>query len=101
MVPEEYVSFLSTTRLPESVDLFDLLTNPDAYNVLFADAVERPGIFLGNLALSSCPGKKVRLTGPVRGRASIDRDLDLDFQRMRSFGITVVVWLVNVSITTL
>ncbi|ORZ10235.1 protein-tyrosine phosphatase-like protein [Absidia repens] len=46
---------------------------------------------MGNLALSSCPGKKVRLTGPVRGRAAINRDLDLDFTRMRSFGITTIV----------
>ncbi|KAI8068196.1 protein-tyrosine phosphatase-like protein [Gongronella butleri] len=46
---------------------------------------------LGNLAMSSCPGKKVRLTGPVRGRAAINRDLELDFARMRSFGITTLV----------
>ncbi|KAI8328826.1 protein-tyrosine phosphatase-like protein [Chlamydoabsidia padenii] len=46
---------------------------------------------MGNLALSSCPGKKVRLSGPVRGRAAINRDLDLDFTRMRSFGITTLV----------
>lgn len=46
----------------------------------------------GNLCLSSCPGKKVRLSGPVRGRATIDRDLDLDFERMRMFGITTLVW---------
>ncbi|CAG8687212.1 10841_t:CDS:2, partial [Ambispora leptoticha] len=46
---------------------------------------------LGNLALSSCPGKKVRLTGPVRGRATINRDLDLDFQRLKTLGISVIV----------
>ncbi|KAI9306438.1 protein-tyrosine phosphatase-like protein [Cunninghamella echinulata] len=46
---------------------------------------------IGNLALSSCPGKKVRLSGPVRGRAAINRDLDLDFTRMKSFGITTLV----------
>lgn len=46
----------------------------------------------GNLCLSSCPGKKVRLSGPVRGRAAINRDLDLDFARMKSFGITMLVW---------
>ncbi|SAL95170.1 hypothetical protein [Absidia glauca] len=49
------------------------------------------GKVMGNLALSSCPGKKVRLSGPVRGRAAINRDLDLDFTRMRSFGITTLV----------
>lgn len=46
----------------------------------------------GNLCLSSCPGKKVRLSGPVRGRAAINRDLDMDFDRMKSFGITMLVW---------
>ncbi|KAJ1545123.1 hypothetical protein HK096_006735 [Nowakowskiella sp. JEL0078] len=46
----------------------------------------------GNFALSSCPGKKVRLnTGPVNGRAVINRDLDQDFDRLQSFGITLVV----------
>ncbi|TPX45140.1 hypothetical protein SeMB42_g01588 [Synchytrium endobioticum] len=46
----------------------------------------------GNLALSSCPGKKVRLdTGPINGRASIDRDLDKDFARMASLDIRTVV----------
>ncbi|KAI9313990.1 protein-tyrosine phosphatase-like protein [Dichotomocladium elegans] len=46
---------------------------------------------MGNLALSSCPGKKVRLTGASRGRAAINRDLGLDMERMRSFGITTIV----------
>ncbi|KAI9271840.1 protein-tyrosine phosphatase-like protein, partial [Phascolomyces articulosus] len=50
---------------------------------------------MGNLALSSCPGKKVRLTGPSRGRAAINRDLDLDFGRMRSLGITTLVCCLN------
>ncbi|CAG8638737.1 11640_t:CDS:2, partial [Ambispora gerdemannii] len=46
---------------------------------------------LGNLGLSSCPGKKVRLNGPVRGRATINRDLDLDFQRLKTLGISMIV----------
>ncbi|KAJ3315295.1 hypothetical protein HDV04_003688 [Boothiomyces sp. JEL0838] len=45
----------------------------------------------GNFALSSCPGKKVRLTGPTRGKAMISRDLDLDFQRIASFNIKTVI----------
>ncbi|KAJ3081603.1 hypothetical protein HK102_002240 [Quaeritorhiza haematococci] len=50
----------------------------------------------GNLALSSCPGKKVRLeTGPVNGRAMINRDLDTDFARMASMGIRTVVNCLN------
>ncbi|KAJ3323726.1 hypothetical protein HDV06_001456 [Boothiomyces sp. JEL0866] len=47
----------------------------------------------GNFALSSCPGKKVRLaTGPTRGKAMISRDLDLDFQRIAGFNIKTVIW---------
>ncbi|RCI06012.1 hypothetical protein CU098_007187 [Rhizopus stolonifer] len=45
----------------------------------------------GNVCLSSCPGKKIRLTRPVRGRASIDRDLELDLSRIQSFGIKMIV----------
>ncbi|GJJ74196.1 hypothetical protein EMPS_06554 [Entomortierella parvispora] len=45
----------------------------------------------GNLGLSSCPGKKVRLDGPVNGRAKIVRDLDMDFDRLRQLGFTRVV----------
>lgn len=103
MIPDEYIPFVSVTRLPDSVDLFDLLTTPAAFEhearriseaLSSPEAIQRAGGLLGNLALSSCPGKKVRLSGPVRGRASINRDLDLDFQRLRSFGITTVVWFV-------
>jgi len=50
-----------------------------------------PGI-MGNLALSSCPGKKVRLnTGPVNGRAMINRDLETDLLRIKGFGVTAIV----------
>ncbi|KAF8135614.1 hypothetical protein EV363DRAFT_1321124 [Boletus edulis] len=41
---------------------------------------------LGNLLLSSCPGKKVRLTGPLRGRSAVCRDLDVDLRRMKLLG---------------
>lgn len=46
----------------------------------------------GNMGLSSCPGKKVRLDGPVNGRAKIVRDLDLDFDRLQKLGFTRVIW---------
>ncbi|RUS16625.1 hypothetical protein BC937DRAFT_90987 [Endogone sp. FLAS-F59071] len=104
MIPDEYIPFVSVTRLPDSVDLFDLLATPAAFEhearriseaLSSPEAIQRAGGLLGNLALSSCPGKKVRLSGPVRGRASINRDLDLDFQRLRSFGITTVVCCLN------
>ncbi|KAJ8322886.1 hypothetical protein O5D80_008410 [Batrachochytrium dendrobatidis] len=46
----------------------------------------------GNICLSSCPGKKVRLTtGPVDGRAVVNRDIKSDFQRIASMGVRAVV----------
>lgn len=50
---------------------------------------------IGNLLLSSCPGKKVRLNGPVRGRGAICRDLGLDLTRIRSIGVGAVVCCLN------
>ncbi|KDN52537.1 hypothetical protein K437DRAFT_272402 [Tilletiaria anomala UBC 951] len=46
---------------------------------------------VGNLFLSSCPGKKVRLTGPVRGRGAICRDLGLDLKRIQDIGVGAIV----------
>ncbi|EPQ27354.1 uncharacterized protein PFL1_05275 [Pseudozyma flocculosa PF-1] len=46
---------------------------------------------IGNMLLSSCPGKKVRLSGPVRGRGAICRDLGLDLKRIYGLGIRAVV----------
>ncbi|KIJ67563.1 hypothetical protein HYDPIDRAFT_108404 [Hydnomerulius pinastri MD-312] len=54
-------------------------------------ATNHRSLKLGNLLLSSCPGKKVRLTGPVRGRGAVCRDLDLDLRRMKSLGAQCVV----------
>ncbi|KAI0321089.1 hypothetical protein OF83DRAFT_1101502 [Amylostereum chailletii] len=46
---------------------------------------------LGNLLLSSCPGKKVRLNGPIRGRGSVRRDLKQDLQRIKGLGVGCIV----------
>ncbi|KZV61765.1 hypothetical protein PENSPDRAFT_658661 [Peniophora sp. CONT] len=46
---------------------------------------------LGNLLLSSCPGKKVRLTGPTRGRAPVSRSLPADLARARALGATLII----------
>ncbi|KAI8812230.1 protein-tyrosine phosphatase-like protein [Cladochytrium replicatum] len=63
-------------------------TTPSPYS----GVLKYPGTKHGNFALSSCPGKKVRLsTGPVNGRAMINRDLDHDFERLALAGITMVV----------
>ncbi|KAI9572082.1 protein-tyrosine phosphatase-like protein [Boletus coccyginus] len=48
---------------------------------------------LGNLLLSSCPGKKVRLNRPVRGRSAVCRDLDVDLRRMKMLGARCIVCL--------
>ena len=67
---------------------------------------------IGNMLLSSCPGKKgmllkidllfhrltsfphlaVRLTGPVGGRVGVCRDLSRDLERMRTLGVGCIVW---------
>ena len=100
IVPEELIDGLTLDPLSPSTDLFDIYTTPTLYKHYY-DQVHKRGqsasrltqrTTLGNLALSSCPGKKVRLSGPVRGRATIDRDLDLDFQRLKSLDISMVVW---------
>ncbi|KDQ21490.1 hypothetical protein BOTBODRAFT_40259 [Botryobasidium botryosum FD-172 SS1] len=46
---------------------------------------------IGNLYLSSCPGKKVRLTGPVKGRGAICRDLKCDLERVKEVGVGCIV----------
>jgi len=46
---------------------------------------------LGNLYLSSCPGKKVRLNGPVKGRGAVCRDLKQDLKRMSEMGVRCIV----------
>ncbi|KAF8504125.1 hypothetical protein JB92DRAFT_2969022 [Gautieria morchelliformis] len=46
---------------------------------------------LGNMLLSSCPGKKVRLTGPVKGRGAICRDLGHDLRRVKALGVGCII----------
>ncbi|KAH9895047.1 phosphatases II [Cubamyces lactineus] len=46
---------------------------------------------LGNMYMSSCPGKKVRLDGPVRGRSTVCRDLRSDLTRIQNVGVACVV----------
>ncbi|TBU22851.1 phosphatases II [Dichomitus squalens] len=46
---------------------------------------------LGNLYMSSCPGKKVRLDGPVRGRNTVCRDLRSDLSRIKNVGAACIV----------
>ncbi|RPD63775.1 phosphatases II [Lentinus tigrinus ALCF2SS1-6] len=46
---------------------------------------------LGNMYMSSCPGKKVRLDGPVRGRSTVCRDLKSDLTRISNVGVTCII----------
>ncbi|CAO1633088.1 unnamed protein product [Jaminaea pallidilutea] len=53
---------------------------------------EPPSTFrLGNMFLSSCPGKKVRLGGAVRGRGAVCRDLGIDLKRFQALGVGTLV----------
>lgn len=47
---------------------------------------------LGNLLLSSCPGKRLRMEGPVKGRAPVCRDLETDLRRIKNEGVGCLVW---------
>jgi hypothetical protein len=80
------------------------------------DPSEPPCPALGNFYLSSCPGKKgvahvtnafgrgftnnltmqVRLTGPVRGRGAICRDLKQDLRRIKVLGVGCIVWYARI-----
>jgi len=55
------------------------------------NSLQPPYPALGNLYLSSCPGKKVRLTGPVRGRGAICRDVKQDLRRIKALGVGCIV----------
>ncbi|KAH9924424.1 uncharacterized protein B0H18DRAFT_431688 [Fomitopsis serialis] len=80
-------SSFSTLRVPLDMPLLPALSD------------ERPPLpalapqpwLLGNLYLSSCPGKKVRLSGPVKGKCGVCRDLRMDLQRIKDFGIACTV----------
>ena len=47
---------------------------------------------LGNLLLSSCPGKRLRMGGPVKGRGPVCRDLCTDLRRIKSEGVGCLIW---------
>ncbi|KAI8622118.1 protein-tyrosine phosphatase-like protein [Chytriomyces sp. MP71] len=94
VIPEEADAVLAQeaqdVQLQETLPAF--ITLPNGVTV---KGDGESGVY-GNVALSSCPGKKVRLdTGPVNGRASINRDLDSDFARLASLNIKCVVCCLN------
>ncbi|CAO3642370.1 unnamed protein product [Mucor fragilis] len=99
IVPADILSFLSVAHFPQGLDLYDFLDPVTRGEWLKFDDqqyqkfqhLQQSQQLRGNLCLSSCPGKKVRLSGPVRGRAAINRDLNQDFERMKGYGITMLV----------
>lgn len=46
---------------------------------------------IGNLFLSSCPGKKVRLDGPIKGQIGVRRDLETDMRRIKDMGTGCII----------
>ncbi|KAI0674834.1 hypothetical protein C8Q78DRAFT_504163 [Trametes maxima] len=75
-----------------------LRQNPFTFSVTTLSVPDVPRIppigtikLLGNLYLSSCPGKKVRLDGPVRGRGTVCRDLRSDLNRIKDVGVACIV----------
>jgi hypothetical protein len=73
---------LSLPRLAQSAPATDV----------FVPEHERAGRQVGNFLMSSCPGKKVRLGGPVKGRGAICRDLEADLRRIKSLGVGAMIW---------
>jgi hypothetical protein len=98
---------LSTRRpllIPSRADIFSMILadtstvagqTPPTLPVGAIPQGSRTDRSLGNLLLSSCPGKKVRLDGPVRGRGAICRDLDADLERVKDMGVACIIWLVG------
>ena len=111
VVPPEGVGS-SPLMLASKIDIPSLLLSHAAPNTTSPTIVPSPvkpafgdlssnGIKLGNLLLSSCPGKRLRMEGPVRGRGPVCRDLATDLRRIKSEGVGALVWCVSSRITTL
>ena len=91
-------NYLSQSQLAEQASRENTLTlSSSAEDASGKDGMGASiaGPSIGNLLLSSCPGKKVRLSGPVRGRGAICRDLGLDLARIFSIGVRAVVCCLN------
>lgn len=100
--PEPQTEGASPMMLKSQVDVPSLLLNsapsgptPDPMSQsptrkdLKIDTKARP---LGNMLLSSCPGKRLRMEGPVKGRAPVCRDLETDLRRIKNEGVGCLVW---------
>ncbi|KAK0241915.1 protein-tyrosine phosphatase-like protein [Armillaria nabsnona] len=87
-------SFQSLRHTPSDSELGERASH-SAPDLLVNGASVSPPVLssftLGNLLLSSCPGKKVRLQGPVRGRSGVCRNLETDLMRMKELGVGCIV----------
>ncbi|KIK67004.1 hypothetical protein GYMLUDRAFT_37035 [Collybiopsis luxurians FD-317 M1] len=79
------------TGPPTNAELQAEAQLPSVESAPFPAFTATPSFVLGNLFLSSCPGKKVRLQGPVKGRSGVCRDLYTDLQRMKDLGVGCIV----------
>jgi hypothetical protein len=90
------------TMLSSKVDVAALLLAHTPNSSASSSAVSSPitSVFgpgfqrkkLGNLLLSSCPGKRLRMEGPVKGRPPVCRDLETDLRRIKSEVVGCLVW---------
>ncbi|KAI0790681.1 hypothetical protein C8Q75DRAFT_760191 [Abortiporus biennis] len=78
--------------LPKTHISMPLLKSPSPVKASFSGPAARSRLVsLGNLYLSSCPGKKVRLNGASNGRSAVCRDLAQDLRRVKESGIRCIV----------
>ncbi|EUC64114.1 DSPc domain protein [Rhizoctonia solani AG-3 Rhs1AP] len=96
--PTTYDDSHPRIKLPAPITLPTLppvapLPPPNISPVPLSPSVGPNRPILGNLYLSSCPGKKVRLHGPttVKGRGAICRDLKADLERIKQAGVFLVI----------
>jgi hypothetical protein len=82
------VAALLLAHTPNSSATSSAVSSPIVTN--FRPDYERKKI--GNLLLSSCPGKRLRMEGPVKGRPPVCRDLETDLRRIKSEGVGCLVW---------
>ncbi|ORX40745.1 hypothetical protein BD324DRAFT_611927 [Kockovaella imperatae] len=94
-LPPELINIIShsVTTSPASPSI--LVSSVDVPSLLlsFMPSVQPkgPGMLLGNLLLSSCPGKRLRMEGPVKGRGPVCRDLETDLRRIKNEGVGCLV----------
>ncbi|WWC71827.1 uncharacterized protein I206_105786 [Kwoniella pini CBS 10737] len=80
--------------LSSSVDVPSLLLSyapPMPNSILSPAQYSNDKRTVGNLLLSSCPGKRLRLDGPSRGRGPVCRDLATDLRRIKAEGVGCLV----------